>query len=127
VIRRGDNWTLEYDDGVVVGQFGEEMPLSAFETEAYPAFEEILACHHDDIVATADRVAMGNALGGEVIEVWKTAARESSQLPNYERAALVADGILKHGLKRQLRVPGAEIETFADLDRAIHWARTGQT
>jgi hypothetical protein len=126
MIRRGDDWSLEYDDGVVIGRFGEGMPLSAFEEEAYPAFEEILAQHRDDIVATADLVELEDALGDEVLEIWEAAARESSQLPNYERAALVADGILKYGLKRQLRVPDAEIETFEDLDRAIHWARTGE-
>ena len=126
MIRRGDDWSLEYDDGVVIGRFGEGMPLSAFEEEAYPAFEEILAQHRDDIVATADRVELKSALGDDVLEIWEAAARESSRLPNYERAALVADGILRYGLKRQLRVPDAEVETFEDLDRAVHWARTGE-
>lgn len=56
MIERGDNWSLEYDDGVVIGRFEHGMPLSAFETEAYPAFERILEHHRDDIVATADVV-----------------------------------------------------------------------
>jgi hypothetical protein len=127
MIERGDNWSLEYDDGVVIGRFERGMRLAAFEEEAYPAFERILARHREDIVATADLVQLEDALGDDVLEIWEAAARESSQLPNYERAALVADGILKYGLKRQLRVPDAEIETFEDLDRAVRWARTGET
>ncbi|MEZ3117189.1 hypothetical protein RYH80_14835 [Halobaculum sp. MBLA0147] len=126
MLERGENWSLEYDDGVVIGRFERGMPLSAFEEEAYPAFERILGEHETDIVATADIVRLEDALGQDVLDIWEQAARESSQLPNYERAALVADGILKYGLKGQLRVPDAEIETFEDPERAIHWARTGE-
>ena len=126
MIERGESWSLEYDDEVVIGRFEHGMPLSAFEEEAFPAFERILDRHRDDIVATADIVELEDALGSDVLEIWEAAAQESSQLPNYERAALVADGILKYGLKRQLRVPDAEIETFEELDRAVHWARTGE-
>jgi hypothetical protein len=102
------------------------MPLSAFEEEAYPAFEEIIAEHERDIVGTADLVTLDDPFGDDVLEIWEAAARESSQLPNYERGALVADGITKLSLKNKLRVPDAEIETFEELDAAVEWARTGE-
>jgi hypothetical protein len=125
MLREGTNWSLEYEDGVVIGRFLEGMPLSAFEEECYPAFEEILGEHREDIVATADLVRLEDPFGEDVLEIWEQAARESSQLPNYGRAALVADGIKKVSLKNKLKVPKAEIETFEDHDEAIEWARHG--
>jgi hypothetical protein len=121
--REGTNWSLEYDDGVVVGVFDEGMPLDAFETEAYPAFEAIIGEHREDIVGTADLVRLEDPFGDDVLEIWEQAANESAQLPNYRRAALVADGIKKLSLKKKLRVPGAEVGTFEDHQTAIEWAR----
>ncbi|MFC7057978.1 STAS/SEC14 domain-containing protein [Halovenus salina] len=121
--RSGDSWSLEYDDGVVIGRFREGMPLSAFETGAYPAFEAICAQHSEDIIGTADLVELDDALGTEVLDIWEQAAQESSQLPNYRRGALVADGITNLSLKNKLRVPNAEIKGFENLDDAIAWAR----
>jgi hypothetical protein len=119
----GEHWSLEFVDGVVVGHFGQEMPLEAFETEAYPAFEAIIGEHKDDIVGTADLVEVDDRLGNDVLEVWEQAAQESSQLPNYERGALVADGLKRFALQNKLDVPDAEIKAFEDLDTAIEWAR----
>lgn len=121
--KEGQSWSLEYDDGVVVGRFEKEMPLEAFETEAYPAFEEIITEYKHDIVGTADLVEVEDTLGDDVLEVWEQAARESSQLPNYRRGALVADGLKKFALKNELKVPDAEIKAFEDLEKAITWAR----
>lgn len=124
--KEGNNWSLEYDDGVVIGKFLDGMELEAFGDEAYPAFEEIIDAHEYDIVATADLVELEDPLGEEILEVWEDAARSSSQLPNYKRGALVADGITQLSLQNKLRVPDATIETFEDLDTAIEWARTGE-
>ena len=52
----GTAWSSQYDDGVVVGRFYEDMPIEAFEEEAYPAFEEIVGRYRDDIVGTADLI-----------------------------------------------------------------------
>lgn len=123
--REGDNWSLEYDDGVVIGIFGEDMRLAAFEEEAYPAFEEILSAHRYDIIATADDVRMTDPFSRDVFDIWEQAARESAQLPNYERAALTARGIKAISLRGKLSVPGAEFETFDDHADAIEWARHG--
>lgn len=124
--REGENWSLEFDDGVVIGIFGEDMQLAAFEEEAYPAFEEILSVHRSNIVGTADDVRMTDPFSRDVFEVWEQAARESAQLPNYERAALTAKGIKAISLRGKLSVPGAEFETFENHDDAIEWARTGE-
>lgn len=124
--REGNNWSLEYEDGVVIGRFLEGMKLEAFGEQAYPAFQEIIEAHEDDIVATADLVELEDPFGEDVLEVWEQAARSSSQLPNYKRGALVADGITQLSLKNKLRVPDATIETFEDLDTAFEWARTGE-
>jgi len=121
--KSGSAWSLEYDDGVVVGRFGEDMPLSAFEEEAYPAFEAIVDEYEEDIVGTADLVEVDGTLGGDILSVWEQAAQESAQLPNYRRGALVADGIKRLAIKGKLSVPNAEIETFERLDDAIEWAR----
>lgn len=121
--REGTHWSLEYEDGVVVGRFGEDMPLEAFGEEAYPAFEEIIEEHEYDIVGTADLVEVDGTLGNDILSVWEQAAQESSQLPNYERGALVADGLKKLAIQNKLNVPDAEITAFEDLDTAIEWAR----
>jgi hypothetical protein len=121
--REGDNWRLEYRDGVVIGVFGEEMRMEAFEEEAYPAFEEILDSHRNDIVATADDVRISDPFSKDVFEVWEAAARESAQLPNYERAALSARGIKALSLKDKLSVPGVDFQTFDTHDEAIEWAK----
>lgn len=124
--KEGTNWSLEFNDGVVVGRFEEGMPLEAFETEAYPAFEAIVREYETEIVGTADLVEVEDTLGDEVLSVWEQAARESSQLPNYERGALVADGIKRFALKNKLSVPDAEIKGFEELPEAIEWARSGE-
>ena len=121
--RSGNNWSLEYDDGVAVGVFEEGMPLDAFGTEAYPAFEAIIGEHREDIVGTADLVELEDPFGDGVLDIWEGAANESAQLPDYRRAALVAEGIKRVSRKKQLRVPDAEIETFEDHERAVEWAR----
>jgi hypothetical protein len=123
--KRGNSWSLEYDDGVVIGRFEQEMPLDAFEEEAYPAFEEIVSEYEEEIVGTADLVEVEDSLGEDVLAVWEQAAQESSQLPNYRRGALVADGLKELALKNKLSVPDAEIKGFEDLPEAIEWARSG--
>lgn len=123
MLKEGENWSLEYDDGVVIGVFDEGMPLEAFGEEAYPAFEAIIEQHRDDIVGTADLVRLDNPFGDDILEIWEEAATESAKLPNYQRAALVADGIKKLSLRNKLNVPGAEFRTFEDHGTAIRWAR----
>lgn len=124
--KEGENWSLTYDDGVVIGEFGEGMKLESFEAEVYPAFEEILAAHKHDIVATADHVGISDPFSRDIFDVWEEAARESAKLPNYERAALTAAGIKAISLRGKLSIPEAEFRTFNDHETAIEWARTGR-
>lgn len=97
--------------------------MDAFETEALPAFEEILDKHREDIVATADLVQIDDPFENDVFETWEAAARETAKLPNYERTALTADGIKAISLRERLSVPEAEFRTFDDHERAIEWAK----
>ena len=124
--REGENWSLEYDDGVVIGYFGKGMAIEAFEEEVYPAFESILKVHKNRIVGTADHVLITDPFSKDVFEIWEQAARESAQLPNYKRAALTAEGIKSVSLRNKLSVPDAEFKTFDDHEKAIEWAR-GET
>ena len=127
MLKSGENWGLEYKDGVVVGHFDEGLSREAFEEEIYPAFEEILDVYREEIVATADLVEVAEPFCNNVLGVWEQSARDSAQLPNFERAAIVADRIKQLAVKNQLRVPGIEIETFEDFDEAVEWARHGNS
>lgn len=123
--KQGTNWSLEYDDTVLVARFEAGIDYNAFGDEAFPAFQEILRVHGDDIVGSANLVEVEDALDQQVYDVWEAAANEYAQLPNYERGAFVADGIKKFSLKRSLDVPGATNDMFDDFDRAIEWVRHG--
>jgi len=123
--KESEHWSLEFDDGVIVGRFQEDMPLDAFEAEVYPAFEAIVEEHDTDIVGTADRVDTEGILHDEVLSVWERAAREASTLPHFERGAIVAEGMTKYALKNALNAPTVVIKAFDDLDTAIEWARDG--
>ena len=125
--KEGTNWSLEFEDGVVIGRFHKDMRMETFEEEVYPAYEEILDSHKENIVASADLVNIADPFSKDVFEVWEEAAQESSQLPNFERAALVSDGVKALSLRSKYDVPGAEMQTFDDLDKAIEWARHGDS
>lgn len=123
--KQGSEWSLEYNDAVLVARFEAGIDYDAFGDEAFPAFQEILRVHGDDIVGSANFVEVENALDQQAYDVWEAAADEYAELPNYERGAFVANGIKKFSLKRSLDVPGATNEIFDDSDRAIEWVRHG--
>lgn len=58
-----------------------------------------------------------------MLRVCEQPTQESSQLPNYERGALVTDGLKRFALQNKLDVPDAEIKAFEDLDTPIKWAQ----
>lgn len=125
MLKQGSNWSLEYDDSVLIARFEEGIDYDAFGDEALPAFREILNAHGTEIVASANLVTVADHLDEQVYDTWEAAADEYAQLPNYERGAFVAEGIKKFSLKSSLDVPGATNKTFDDFDRAIEWARHG--
>lgn len=121
--KTGDNWSLEYDDGVLVARFEEGIDFEAFGAEAFPAFKKILKTHRQDIVGSANLVTVEDHLSQEVYDVWDRAAEQYTDLPNYQRGGFVANGIKKLSLKKSLDVSGAENQTFDDFDTAIEWVR----
>jgi hypothetical protein len=125
MLKQGTNWSLEYDDSVLIARFEEGIDYDAFGDEAFPAFQEILNTHGTDIVASANLVAVEDHLDEQVYDVWEAAADEYAQLPNYKRGAFVAEGIKKFSLKQSLAVPDATNKTFDAFDSAVEWARHG--
>ncbi|MEZ3116774.1 hypothetical protein RYH80_12720 [Halobaculum sp. MBLA0147] len=123
--REGDHWSIEYQDGVVVGRFHEEMPMEAFDY-AGAAYGEIVDRYEEDVVASADLVNITDPFSKDAFEVWEAAAQESARLPNFQRAALCAERIKAMSLKAKYDIEGAEIATFDDFERAIEWARHGE-
>jgi hypothetical protein len=121
--KTGDDWTLEYDDGVLVARFEASIEFKAFGDEAFPAFKQILDTHGQNIVGSANLVSVGDHLGKEVYDVWEQAATKYASLPNYQRGAFVAEGLKQFSLQKSLDVPGAENQTFDDFDAAIEWVR----
>ena len=121
--KTGDNWSLEYDDGVLVARFEAGIDFEAFGDEAFPAFKQILNVHGGNIVGSANLVTVEDHLDKEVYSVWEQAAEEYADLPTYQRGAFVAEGLKQFSLQKSLDVPGAENRTFDDFDAAIEWVR----
>lgn len=124
--KTGDNWSLEFDDGVLVARFEQGIDFDAFGAEAFPAFERILDAHGRDIVGSANLVAVDDHLSDDVYGVWEQAAERYADLPNYRRGAFVANGLKQFSLKKSLDVPGAENNTFDDFETAIEWVRDAE-
>ena len=125
MLKQGTNWRMEYDDSVLIARFENGIEYDAFGDEAFPAFQELLDEHGNDIVASVNVVAVEDHLDEEVYDVWESAADEYARLSDYKRGAFVAEGIKKFSLKRSLDVPGATTKTFDEYDTAIEWARHG--
>lgn len=125
MIKQGNNWSLEYDNTVLIARFEAGTDFDKDGEDAFHAFQEILRAHGDDIVGSANLIEVEDAISQEVYDIWEAAAKEYAQLPNYERGAVVANGIKKFSLKRSLDVPGATNDMFDDFDRAIEWVRHG--
>lgn len=123
--KTGDNWSLEYDDGVLVARFEQGIDFDAFGAEAFLAFERILNVHGRNVVGSANVVTVEAHLSDEVYGVWEQAAERYAQLPDYRRGAFVADGLKQFSLKKSLDVPGAENRTFDDFETAVEWVRNG--
>ncbi len=64
--KQGNNWSLEYDDSVLIAQFEKGIDFESFGAEAFPAFQEILSVHGDSIVGSANLVAVESKLSPAV-------------------------------------------------------------
>jgi len=120
----GTSWSLEYENGIIVGRFEKGMPLFAFAEEVYPAFEELSHEHRTDIVGTVDLIELDESLGKEIPKIWHQTTRKPSNLPNFQRAAFIANGLDVIILHTELSKLNIEIKGFDDdLNEAIKWAR----
>ena len=119
------NWEMTYEDGVHVSVFQQGMELDSFEEAAYPAFERYLTRHHEALVGSVGVVELDDPFSDEVFAVWQQAAQRCRELPNYQRLAIVADGIKAVSLRGEVDVDGVVVETFEDRETAVEWARNG--
>ncbi|MFB6296941.1 MAG: hypothetical protein ABEH56_00310 [Salinirussus sp.] len=120
VSKRGDGWTVELDDGVMIWEFLPGMELSAFRAEAYPVFEELLVDYDIDGMVTV--VNLDDAFNQEVFEVWEESAQQAEQA-GIERWAVVAEGIKAISLRGKVDTGSLETLTTEDRTEAVEWAR----
>jgi hypothetical protein len=117
---RGDGWTVELEDSVMVWEFLPGMELAAFRGEAYPIFEDLLTEH--DITGMVTVVKLDDAFNADVFEVWETSAQRA-ETGGVERWAVVADGIKAISLRGKVNTGGLETLTTEDRTEAVEWAR----
>jgi hypothetical protein len=117
---RGDGWTVEIDDGVMIWEFLPGMKLSAFIEDAYPVFEDLLATY--DITGMVTVVKLDDPFTEDVFEVWEKTAQRLTEA-GVGRWAVVADGIKAISLRGKINVGSLETHTTENRTEAIEWAR----
>ena len=117
---RGDGWTVEIDDGVMIWEFLPGMELSAFIEDAYPVFENLLATY--DITGMVTVVKLDDPFTEDVFEVWEKTAQQLTEA-GVGRWAVVADGIKAISLRGKINVGSLETHTTENRTEAIEWAR----
>ncbi len=121
VSERGDGWTVEVDDGVMVWEFLPGMDLSAFREDAYPVYEDLLDRYN--VVGMVTVVEIEDAFNEAVFEVWEQSAQRAERA-GIERWAVVADGIKALSLRGKVDTGDLETLTTEDRAEAVEWART---
>lgn len=119
VTESGDGWTAEIEDGVLIWEFLDGMELSAFETEAYEVYEELLGSY--DIDAMVTHVQMADPFDSDTFEVWERSAQKADSA-GIERWAVVADGITAISLRGKIETGGLETLTTENRTEAVEWA-----
>jgi hypothetical protein len=117
---RGDGWTVEIDDGVMVWEFLPGMEVPAFEEEAYPVYEDLLSAH--DVGGLVTVVRIDDPFDAEAFAVWERSAQRAADA-GVDRWAVVADGIKAISLRGQIDVGDLETLTTEDRTEAVEWAR----
>jgi hypothetical protein len=120
VAERGDGWTVEVENGLMVWEFLPGMDLSAFRDDAYPVFENFLETHDVDAMVTV--VKLEDPFNEAVFEVWEQSATRAEQA-GIERWAVVADGIKAISLRGKVETGDLDTLTTEDRSAAIEWAR----
>ncbi|ERH08207.1 MAG: hypothetical protein J07HN4v3_00573 [Halonotius sp. J07HN4] len=119
VSQRGNGWTVEVDDGVIVWEFLQGMELSAFQEEAYPVYEDLLSSH--DINGMVTDVQIDDPFDADAFEVWEKAAKRAEQ-GGLDRWAIVAEGITAISLSGKIDTGGLETLTTEERTEAVEWA-----
>lgn len=119
---RGDRWTAEFDDGVIVFEFLPGMDLETFGEEAYETYERLLTEYDTDGLVTV--VEIDDPFTPETFEVWERTAQRAVT-GGISRWATVADGIKALSLRGKMDTSGLEITVTDDRSEAIEWAREG--
>lgn len=117
---RGDGWTVEIDDSVMVWEFLPGMELSAFIEDAYPVFEDLLATY--DVTGMVTVVKLDDPFTEDVFEVWEKTAKRLNKA-GVDRWAVVADGIKAISLRGKITVGSLETYTTENRTEAVEWAR----
>jgi hypothetical protein len=120
--KRGDGWTVEVDDQVMIWEFHPGMELSAFREDAYPVYEGLLERH--DLAGLVTVVELDDAFDAEVFEVWEQSAHRAEQA-GLQRWGVVADGIKSLSLRGKVDTGGLDTMTTDDREEAVEWARDG--
>jgi hypothetical protein len=120
--KRGDGWTVDVDERVMIWEFRPGMELSAFREDAYPVFEDLLERH--DVVGMVTVVELDDAFGSDVFEVWEKSAKRA-EAAGIRRWGVVADGIKSLSLRGKVDTGGLDTMTTEDRAEAVEWARTG--
>lgn len=119
VTESGDGWTAELEDGVLIWEFLEGMELSAFKTEAYDVYEELLGNYNIDAMVT--HVQMADPFDSDTFEVWERSAQKADSA-GIKRWAVVADGITAISLRGKIDTGDLETLTTEDRTEAVEWA-----
>jgi len=120
VSESGDGWTVEIEDGIMVWEFLDGMELSAFRTEAYQVYEELLDSH--DVDAMVTHVQMEDPFDSETFGVWEQSALKADSA-GVQRWAVVADGITAISLRGKIETGGLDTLTTEERTEAVEWAR----
>jgi hypothetical protein len=120
VQERGDGWTVEIDDDVMIWEFLPGMELSAFRSDAYPVYEDLLAEYDVDGMVTV--VNLEDPFDDSVFEIWEQSAQRAEQA-GIQRWSVVADGIKALSLRGKIDTGGLETLTTEDRTEAVEWTQ----
>lgn len=115
----GDGWTVDIEDGLMLWEFEQDMDLSAFETEAYPVFTDLLDSH--EITAMVTIVNLDDPFSGDVFDLWEESAQRLDAA-GADKWALVADGVKAISLRGKIDVGGLDVYTSESREDAVEWA-----
>ena len=77
----------------------------------------------DDIEATLAVFGDNTNLPRETQEYMGEAWSENGQYTGVDRVGFVSEGTTAMAVKSKMDIPGADIESFSDLDAAVEWAQ----